>query len=295
MWWLCHDLLLLPFQIHDSSTFFNFHSAHATGKHSQFKTDNFLHTVYWIPPYWDTLVYIRIAMILPRRNITCSYGGSQNSVGEVEKTRLRLPGTSVMSLSSPAHLRLLIAALAILMLPWSPPLTAFEGCASTQAFGRQTSNLHPKANKSKLFKGEVPKILKIPPLQRRGKVFFVAILDRHWRFVSPSLQPACYHNTHGLFPTLICWHLEPGVWQCASVMLTVVNKDCTPHLPPTELQNDPSWYKKQGCLAKEPHLAQQQQKIPPGRVKVYLIDPRIWISGNVCWVLSENGASEAVF
>ena len=151
--------------------FFNFHSAHATGKHSQFKTDNFLHTVYWIPPYWDTLVYIRIAMILPRRNITCSDGGSQNSVGEVEKTRLRLPGTSVMSLSSPAHLRLLIAALAILMLPWSPPLTAFEGCASTQAFGRQTSNLHPKANKSKLFKGEVPKILKIPPLQRRGKVF----------------------------------------------------------------------------------------------------------------------------
>ena len=42
---------------------------------------------------------------------------SENSVGEVEKTRLRLPGTSVMSLSSPAHLRLLIAALAILMLP----------------------------------------------------------------------------------------------------------------------------------------------------------------------------------
>ena len=134
-------------------------------------------SVFWVPPYWNTLVYIRIAMILPRRNITCSDGDSQNSVGEVEKTRLRLPGTSVMSLSSPAHLRLLIAALAILMLPWSPPLTAFEGCASTQDFGRQTSNLHPKANKSKLFKGEVPKTLKIPALQRRGWGV-LTILDR---------------------------------------------------------------------------------------------------------------------
>ena len=41
----------------------------------------------------------------------------ENRVEEVEKTRLRLPGTSVMFLSSSAHLRLLIAALAILMLP----------------------------------------------------------------------------------------------------------------------------------------------------------------------------------